>query len=78
MSQPEYKQIGLVYSKWAKANVYVYATAGMPEGEVVDTTEINKIGWFVSVDQGQCSFRLSQSLKLAQGLIYKARCSHRV
>ena len=73
LSQPEYKQIGLVYSKWPKANVYVYATAGMPEGEVVDT-EINKIGWFVNVDRDQCSFRLSQSLKLAQGLIYKARC----
>jgi ADP-ribose pyrophosphatase YjhB (NUDIX family) len=74
LSQPEYKQIGLVYSKWAKANVYVYSTSGMPEGEVVDTKEINKIGWFVNVDRGQCSFRLSQSLKLAQGLIYKARC----
>ena len=74
LSQPEYNQIGLVYSPWAKANVYVYSTRGMPEGAVLDTNEINKIGWFVNVDRGQCSFRLSQSLKLAQGLIYKARC----
>jgi 8-oxo-dGTP pyrophosphatase MutT (NUDIX family) len=73
LSQPEYKQIGLVYSKWTKANVYVYATTGMPEGKIVDTTEINKMGWFVNVDPDQRGFRLSQSLKLAQALIYKAR-----
>ena len=73
LSQPEYKHIGLVYSKWAKANVYCYATSGMPEGKIVDTKEINKIGWFVNVDPDQRGFRLSQSLKLAQALIYKAR-----
>ena len=75
LSQPEYKQIGLVYSKWAKANVYVYTTSGMPEGKIVDSSEINKIDWFVNVDQCQCSFRLSQSLKLAHSLIYRARHS---
>ena len=45
----------------------------MPEGKIVDTTEINKMGWFVNVDPDQRGFRLSQSLKLAQALIYKAR-----
>jgi 8-oxo-dGTP pyrophosphatase MutT (NUDIX family) len=74
LSQPEYEQIGCVYSKWPKANVYVFATTGMPEGAIMDKTEINKIGWFMSVDQSQRSFRLSQSVKLAGGLIYRARC----
>ena len=72
LSTPDFVQVGYVYSKWPKANVYVFATKTMPEGKVVDPAEINKLQWF-DTEPPLMSFRLSQSMKLAAQLITKAR-----
>ena len=72
LSSNEFVQVGHIYSKWSKANVYVFSTTTMPEGRVVDPAEINKLQWF-DTDPPLMSFRLSQSMKLATQLISKAR-----
>jgi 8-oxo-dGTP pyrophosphatase MutT (NUDIX family) len=71
LTDASFRLIGWVYSKWPKANVYVFKTDTMPEVKV-DNIEIARFQWTRGQPQ-PCSFRLTQSLMLSDSLMRKAR-----